>query len=1080
MLTISLLGAGTAEAVGGTTPRAALISPDGGVTIGGQQVGLENLDLSAASYSQIANGTRASYGLSPAGRVYSWGWGQYGQLGNNQNASSALPVAVDTTGVLAGKTITQVAGGYAHAVALDSDGHVYAWGQGTNGAVGDGSAADTPVPVAVDTSGVMNGKTIVQVAAANHYSLALDSDGKVYAWGLNINGTLGNGGTQMSPFPVAVDTSGVLDGKTLVKIAAGGLHVIAMDSDDKLYAWGNNAQGQLGNSRVGSISRVPIEVDASGALSGATVTQVRAGYTHNLALDSDGAVYAWGNNTYGQLGDGSTTRADVPIEVDTSAVTGGRPIRQIEAGQYHSVLLDSASGVAAWGNNAQGQLGNGSTEPRSTVPVVVDTSGVMAGRTLTHLASYGGATTARDSHGQVFAWGDNADGQLGNETTDPSLVPVQTTMHAVFFGAQEFRATGVISQIDAGTLTATTPAHPAGTVGVFVGLSGDAPSSTSLASFSYGTPTQVNGTLPPQTTIRPFEPIRFSVSATGDEAPSAQWELSSDGVTWAPLSGGSATTTPTQLIDGVARLGETVLSLDTTTTDTSGSSYYRATFSNALGQAYSSVARVTVETDPSLVYSSIGAAPPSLTADGTSTSTITVQLIDEFNNPKPGHRVAVTTTAGQISATADLGDGRYTATLRAPTTKGSATVGFRVDGQAAVATTTVAFTSGETSLPNSTISADPTTITADGSSTSTITVRAVDAHGNGVEGRSVVVTTTAGTITAATERGDGYYTAELRASRDLVTAAVGFTIDGQAAPATTAVGFVAGAPSMTASVIDAQPSVLPADGRSQARVVVVVYDDYGHRLSGRDVRVTTTLGTVAPDEESNGAYVWGFTASTTSGIATVGFTVDGQTAANSAQITLTPGAPSLSRSTITAEPPTVPATWEPGGLVVMTLRDQYGNPTPGIAVSNVVPIATHATVIAPVDQGDGRYTARIRSRSPGVAHVTFKLYGVLADDSTTVTFTPVAGQGDEDEDTGESIPVGEDEAVYLSEVSSAGDAGPSAPSSASAARRPVLPRTGVDADAPTEGFALLLTSGAALLVVRRWRDRGEDDPTGGF
>src|SRR5262249_36298985 len=142
------------------------------------------------------------------GTVYEWGADSNGQLGNNSTTSSSVPVAVSVTGTpMAGKTVTAIAAGDLHTVALGSDGAVYAWGQNGNGELGNNSTTGSLVPVAVSVTGTpMAGKTVVQITAALRQTFAVASDGTAYSWGENTVGQLGNNTTTFSPVPVAVST----------------------------------------------------------------------------------------------------------------------------------------------------------------------------------------------------------------------------------------------------------------------------------------------------------------------------------------------------------------------------------------------------------------------------------------------------------------------------------------------------------------------------------------------------------------------------------------------------------------------------------------------------------------------------------------------------------------------------------------------------------------------------------------------------------------------------------------------------------------------------------------------------------
>ncbi len=163
--------------------------------------------------------------------------------------------------------------------------------------------------------------------------------------------------------------TGALAGKTISQVAAGGYHSLALTTDGSLYAWGYNGFGQLGSGTTTN-SSIPVAVDTTGALAGKTISQVAAGYDYSLALTTDGSLYAWGTNGNGQLGNGTTTNSSVPVPVDTTGALAGKTITQIAVGIYYSFALTSDASLYSWGINWSGQLGNGTTD-ESSVPVAV-------------------------------------------------------------------------------------------------------------------------------------------------------------------------------------------------------------------------------------------------------------------------------------------------------------------------------------------------------------------------------------------------------------------------------------------------------------------------------------------------------------------------------------------------------------------------------------------------------------------------------------------------------------------------------------------------------------------------------------
>jgi alpha-tubulin suppressor-like RCC1 family protein len=246
---------------------------------------------------QIAAGASTGYAVLSDGSVRAWGLNEVGQLGDGSTTDRVTPVPV--SGLTSG--VTQIAAGDYTGFAVLSDGSVRAWGLNALGQVGDGSTTDRWTPTLV--SGLSGAK---QVAAGVHTGFALLSDGSVRAWGFNGLGQLGDGSTddQLTPVPVSGLTSGV------TQIAAGVHTGYALLSGGSVRAWGFNALGQVGD---GSTTDRLTPVQVSGLTSG--VTQIATANNTAYALLSDGSVRAWGFNSVGQVGDGSTTERHAPVSV---------------------------------------------------------------------------------------------------------------------------------------------------------------------------------------------------------------------------------------------------------------------------------------------------------------------------------------------------------------------------------------------------------------------------------------------------------------------------------------------------------------------------------------------------------------------------------------------------------------------------------------------------------------------------------------------------------------------------------------------------------------------------------------------
>lgn len=385
----------------------------------------------AASWTQVATGGTHTCALDSDGTAYCWGSNSSGQLGNGTTDDSSTPVAVATTGALAGKSMLSLSlGASGYSCGLASDNQAYCWGSNSYGGIGSGSASSSePQPVAVSRTGVLAGKTINSLSSGSGHSCAIASDNFGYCWGWNNNGQLGDGTTTNSSTPVPVARTGVLAGKTLKSISAGSGFTCAIASDNLAYCWGLNGWGQLGNSSTTS-SLSPVAVSRTGVLAGKTMKSVVLGGEHACAVASDNYAYCWGGNASGKLGNGTTSaNSTTATTVVRTGVLSGKTIRAISAAQSggHVCVLASDNQAYCWGQNDRGQLGNNTTSSSSTsAPVTVYTAGVLAGKTLTGVSANGRHTCATTTDANLYCWGNNSDGRFGNGTLTSSSVPVLT------------------------------------------------------------------------------------------------------------------------------------------------------------------------------------------------------------------------------------------------------------------------------------------------------------------------------------------------------------------------------------------------------------------------------------------------------------------------------------------------------------------------------------------------------------------------------------------------------------------------------------------------------------------------------
>jgi alpha-tubulin suppressor-like RCC1 family protein len=304
-----------------------------------------------------------------------------------------------------GSGVTAVSAGGFHACALTAGGGVKCWGNNFYGELGDGTYLDSATPV--DVSGLAGGVTAI--TAGSGHVCALTAGGGVKCWGDNYSGQLGDGTNTRRPVPV--DVLGLESGAAA--IAAGGSHTCALLNSGGIQCWGYNGEGQLGDGST-TDRNSPVDVIGLGAAAAAIVT----GGTHTCALTAGGGVKCWGDNNLGALGDGSTSRRPTPVDV--LGLTSG--VSALAAGGEHTCALMAGHSVKCWGYNGQGGLGNGATTDR-IVTSPVDADGLAAN--VLQISAGGAHTCALVGGGRAKCWGDDFDGQLGVGAFRQSPVPVE-------------------------------------------------------------------------------------------------------------------------------------------------------------------------------------------------------------------------------------------------------------------------------------------------------------------------------------------------------------------------------------------------------------------------------------------------------------------------------------------------------------------------------------------------------------------------------------------------------------------------------------------------------------------------------
>ena len=335
--------------------------------------------------------------------IFGQGLNNYGQVGDGSNTTRVSPVqlGVDTDWY-------QVAGGGTHAVAVRTDGTIWAWGRNTQGECGQGSNSpsgfNTPQKVGVATNWA-------QCSAGQRHSLAVKTDGTLWGWGYSNSGQLPSGTTN-----VATQIGALTD---WLQSAAGGQSSSCIKTDGTLWTWGLNNNGQLGdNSTTNSSS--PVQV---GALT--DWAQVDMGNLHCAAVKTNGTLWAWGRNFFGQVGDGTTTNRSSPVQIGALTTWAA-----VACGSYHTMAVKTDGTLWSWGRNFRGQLGDGTTTDTSSpvqIGALTDWKKIGGGSAIANFyaTSGGNLSGAVKTNGTLWTWGNNSSGQLGLGDATNRSSPVQ-------------------------------------------------------------------------------------------------------------------------------------------------------------------------------------------------------------------------------------------------------------------------------------------------------------------------------------------------------------------------------------------------------------------------------------------------------------------------------------------------------------------------------------------------------------------------------------------------------------------------------------------------------------------------------
>ncbi|HET7231745.1 MAG TPA: hypothetical protein VFJ16_17165 [Longimicrobium sp.] len=308
---------------------------------------------SGVTFTQITAGDVHTCGITSAGQAWCWGYNADGRLGDSTTATLPLiPVSVHQNTI----AFTSISAGNGHTCGLNSSGQAYCWGSNGNGQIGNNSQSFAKVPAAVQ----QGGSVYTQISSGFWQTCALDNAGQAYCWGYGGDGALGYGFTVGDSVPQAVTQSGV----TFTTLASDWRHTCALDTGGQAYCWGLNTNAQLGDSTKTS-RYTPV---AARMPAGVSYAAIATGNTSTCAVSTTGQAYCWGQGTSGQLGNGSFTDKRLPVAVSQPA---GVTFTSIKTEGSGYCALDTVGQTWCWGQNTYGQLGNNSTTISSSPVAVV-------------------------------------------------------------------------------------------------------------------------------------------------------------------------------------------------------------------------------------------------------------------------------------------------------------------------------------------------------------------------------------------------------------------------------------------------------------------------------------------------------------------------------------------------------------------------------------------------------------------------------------------------------------------------------------------------------------------------------------
>ncbi|MDY0140107.1 MAG: hypothetical protein RBR50_10435, partial [Candidatus Izemoplasmatales bacterium] len=351
-------------------------------------------------------------------KYYAWGSNNYGQLGDGTTETKTQPVEItESFDLIEGEQIINYSLGDSHSAALTNEGRVLTWGNNLSGRLGDGTTTSTAIPIDITQNFNLHLNEEIKYITTGYLSgAAITSEYRVFTWGDNSSGQLGDGTITNRYNPTDITSMFNLSiNERVTYISIGNVHSAAITNEGRLFTWGNNAYGQLGDG-TNNLRVKPYDITENLNLNlDEEILGLDLGKNNNILFTSENRVFVWGLNNYGQLGNGTVTNKSTPVDITNQfSFQQEESIIKVTSGYSHLFLITSNNRIFSWGDNQYGQLGNGSSINQLNPIEITDEFGLSDEESIFSISLGDGLSAMVTSEGKVFTWGNNDKHQLGD------------------------------------------------------------------------------------------------------------------------------------------------------------------------------------------------------------------------------------------------------------------------------------------------------------------------------------------------------------------------------------------------------------------------------------------------------------------------------------------------------------------------------------------------------------------------------------------------------------------------------------------------------------------------------------------